>query len=128
MESDGWPIRWKEDRHGEGDRLAQLKVNLKYTARDGRKMQPPKIVVISSNGRVNYDESMVDLIDTMEIEKCDMILRPYEYSSPQGKGVSAYLKTMYITLSEDELDLKYREQVDDDNSNQKPLDDEDTPW
>lgn len=122
MESAGWPVRWKPDRYNEGEQRAQMKVNVKYTARDGRKVTPPKIVVCSSKGKVPYDEEMVGMIDAMEIEKCDLILSPYSYTTAQGSGTSAYLKTMYITLAEDELDAKYA----DNQQTGTPADD--IPW
>ena len=114
----GWPVRWSPDKYSDdGEMRATLKVNVKYTTRDGRKLIPPKVVVMSSRGKVNYDEDMISMLDTMDIAKCDVILSPYEYKTMGREGVSAYLKTMYVTMAEDALDLKYNEPAD-----------EETPW
>ena len=110
IEAQGWPVRWKPDRYNEGELRAQMKVNVKYVSRDGRRLTPPKVVVITRKNRTSYDEEMVGLLDTMDIARCDLILSPYEYDGMNGHGVSAYLKTMYVTMAEDELDAKYAEE------------------
>lgn len=124
LQEKGWPVKWKPDRYSEGEMRATMRVNVKYTARDGRKLVPPKVVVMSSSGKVNYDEEMIGMIDTMDIEKCDLILSGYEYKTMGREGISAYLKTMYVTMAEDALDLKYRG-IDDHDTN-VPV--EDLPW
>lgn len=110
LQEKGWPVKWTPDRYSDdGEMRATMRVNVKYTTRDGRKLIPPKVVVISSSGKVNYTEDMIGLIDTMDISKCDLILSGYEYKTMGREGVSAYLKTAYITMAEDALDLKYRD-------------------
>lgn len=122
LQQKGWPVKWTPDRYSDdGEMRATMRVKLKYTTRDGRKLVAPKVVVISSTGKVNYDESMVGLLDTMDIAKADLILNPYEYKAMGREGVTAYLKTAYITMAEDALDIKYRSADGDPVS-------EDTPW
>lgn len=48
-------------------------------------------------------------MDWSIIKNCDLIIRPYNYPAIKGRsaGVSAYLKAIYVTISEDEFAEKY---------------------
>lgn len=84
----------------EGYEIPYLRVNVKYGVR------PPKIEQITSAGSIILKEDTVDTLDWAEIVKCDLIITPYEYAPG---SISAYLKTMYVTIYEDELDKEYAE-------------------
>jgi hypothetical protein len=95
---DGWNIKATKPRE-EGDvPRPYLQVKVMF----GRK--PPKIVMITSRGRTDLDEGLVDLLDKLDIVKADMIIRPFEWAP--GK-LSAYVKSLFVTVYEDELDLDY---------------------
>lgn len=70
---------------------------------------PPNIFLVTSKGKTKLEESNVGLIDWAEIENVDLIIRPYDWTLKQsGKsGRKAMIKTMYVTIIEDELDTKY---------------------
>ena len=68
---------------------------------------PPKIVLISSAGKQVLDETMVDQLDWARFENIDMVITPYQWNWNDKSGVTAYLKTGYFTLEEDDLDRKY---------------------
>ncbi len=104
MEADGWNVRWQPPRDPEDPPRAILKVNLRYRSRDGRILRPPRVVMITSKGKTQLDEEMVGSVDWAEIQSVDMMINPYEY---QPGKFSAYLKSIYVTLAEDELELKY---------------------
>jgi hypothetical protein len=75
--------------------------------------------MISSRGRNNLDEDTAELMDFAELEMVDLIIRPYDWVVNGNTGRKAYLKTMYATIREDALDLKYAD-VPDINDGQTP--------
>jgi hypothetical protein len=108
MESDGWNIKWLQPREEEDAPLAILKVNVKYSER-GR---PPQIVMITSRGKTPLTEDMIDVLDWADIEDADVQIRAYHYDINGKTGISAYLNTLYVTIREDELALRYMDVPD----------------
>jgi hypothetical protein len=108
MLEDGWNVKHLKPRE-EGDvPQAYLQVALKYWKRDGQPvMRPPRVVMITSRGRTPLEEDMVSILDAVEIRKIDMTIRPSFWKTSTGEGVKAYLQTMYVTINEDPLDVKY---------------------
>jgi hypothetical protein len=107
LTNDGWNIKQLKVRE-EGDiPRYYMKVSVSFKGR------PPLIALITSKGRTNLSITEVDMLGWVDIAKVDMIVRPYHWSRPaRGKmpamaGVSAYLKTMFVTVAEDELMLEY---------------------
>ena len=103
MQSDGWNVKLKEanEELGYPERWT-LQVNIRFD------VMPPKIVMITSRGRTYLGEGEVDLLDFAEIVHVDLIVRPYEWGPIGDKsGITAYLHSLYVTIHEDELELKY---------------------
>ena len=101
MEKDGWNIKWTKARE-EGDaEEPYLSVTVKFGGR------PPKIVMITSHGRTMLDEATVETLDWVDMVHVDMIIRPYEWVVNGKTGIKAYLQSIYVTIEEDALELKY---------------------
>lgn len=103
LEADGWNVKFLEPRDPDEERQAYLPVEVKYMR------YPPKITLITGTGRQFLDEDTVNILDWAEIEAVDLIVRPYNWELNGKTGVKAYLKTMYVTIVEDELAKKYRD-------------------
>lgn len=107
MIEDGWNVKRLKGRDDEefGDYYIQAAVNFNNI--------PPRIVLISSSGRTTLGDATVDILDWAELSKVDIILRPYDWQIKTKDGVSsgrkAYVKTMYATLAEDELEREYED-------------------
>lgn len=101
MEGDGWNVKYLQPRE-EGDQpQPRLEVAVNFDR------NPPRIVLITSRGRTNLHEDTVELLDWAEIVEVDMILRPYQWEVNGRTGIKAYLKSLYVTIREDELEQKY---------------------
>ena len=100
LKEDGWNVKYP-NIDNDKDLLPYLQVKVSF------KKIPPKIVVISSTGKRQLSEEKINDLDWMAFEKIDIIISPYSYDIRGNSGVSAYLKSFYGTLMEDELELKY---------------------
>lgn len=101
MLKDGWNVKYLEPRE-EGDApTPYLPVAVNYKGR------PPRIVLITDKAQTNINESTVDTVDWVDIETADLVVRPYNWSVNGKEGVKAYLKTLYITVNQDEVERKY---------------------
>lgn len=110
MLADGWNVKYLQPRE-EGD-LPQARIEVEVKWSDNPKSQPPRIYLITSKGKTGLDEDSVDILDWAEIEYVDLIIRPYEWQVQEKSGVKAYLKTIYVTIHEDELEKKYMDVPD----------------
>jgi hypothetical protein len=121
MAEDGWNVKYLKPRE-EGDTpQARIEVSVSYKGR------PPRVVMITSKGKTNLDESMVDILDWVDIEIVDLIINPYAWEVNGRTGVKAYLSSAYITIREDELDRKYAD-VPETDSHGVEIEAEKTPF
>lgn len=102
----GWNVRGKDrvNDDGQTETLYHLPVTVKM---DGK--VPPRIFMItkSKNSRNQLDEDTVGLLDYAEFDMIDVILRPFNWDVNGKQGVTAYLKTLFATIREDDLEKKY---------------------
>lgn len=105
LENDGWNVKRLRPKEDDPEQYRQpwLPVKVRFDP------YPPVAVLINSRGKVKLDEESIDQLDWSVIADCDLIIRPYNYPARNGRpaGVSAYLKTIYVTISEDEFEEKY---------------------
>lgn len=108
---DGWNVKQLAARE-EGDVPQDyLTVKINFPAQ-GTGIRPPKVVLVTSKGKTELGEDEIDQLDWAEIEKADVIIRPYQWDINGRQGVSAYLYSIYVTIVEDELELKYADLMD----------------
>jgi hypothetical protein len=101
MATDGWNVKWLKAREEGEEEQAYLSVSVNFKGR------PPTIKMITSKGSTTLHEDDIDVLDFVDIETIDMILNPYEWSVNGKSGVKAYLQSIYVTIREDRLALKY---------------------
>lgn len=101
LKEDGWNIRYLKNRDEDEPDTPYLKVSVSFDN------YPPRIVLISKEGKTVLDEESVSILDWAEIESVDLIIRPYNWELNGRTGTKAYLKSIYVTLSEDEFESKY---------------------
>ena len=106
MDRDGWNIKTLKEREEGVPGSPYVNVNVSFKGR------PPTIFMITSRGRTAVTEDIVDLLDFVEFKTADLILNPYNWDVNGNKGVKAYLKSLYVTIEEDYLDLKYSDVPD----------------
>jgi len=98
---DGWNVKQLKEREEGVAGKHYMKISVSFKGR------PPLIALISSKGRTNLSVVEVDVLDWIDIAKVDMIVRPYHWAVRGENGISAYLKTMFVTMDEDELMREY---------------------
>lgn len=105
LKMDGWRVKYRPPRSDDPEQYEQpwLQVKVKFNP------YPPVAVLINSRGKKKLTEETIDQLDWSIISNCDLIIRPYNYPAIERRpaGVSAYLKAIYVTISEDEFAEKY---------------------
>lgn len=103
MIEQGWNIKQLKPRE-EGD-APQDYIKVKISYREGQR--PPAVTLINSRGRTSLGESEIDILDWADIKNTDLVISPYYWTTDAGAGITAYLVRVFITINEDELELKY---------------------
>lgn len=111
MEADGWNVKYLNSRDEDDPPAPILRVKVKYP-RQGSRMRPPRVILISARGKTALDEETIKLLDWADIENVDMIIRPFLWEVGGKTGVSARLNSIYVTIREDELERKYMDVPD----------------
>lgn len=101
MLRDGWNVKFP-DPNDDGDvREPRIQVKVNF------KKRPPRVIMITSAGRTVLNEDTIGMLDAVDFQTVDLIANGFEWEVNTKTGIKAYLKSMFVTIEEDELERKY---------------------
>lgn len=100
LREDGWNVK-RYQKTPDSDPLIYIPVTVSFNK------YPPRVYLVTSRNKTRLDEETIAQIDNAEIEHIDITVRPYPWEVNGKTGIKAYLKTMYVTIREDEFAYKY---------------------
>ena len=103
----GWNIKDLKQKDEGAPIESYVEVAVEY-----RKGRPPRAVMINSKGRIDLGADEIGIFDAIDMDGVDVIINPYPWKVNENRGIKAYLKSIFVTINEDALDLKYMDVPD----------------
>lgn len=120
LTNDGWNVKIKPgtDRY---EPYKYINCELKFQADSPNVRRDPEVYLVTKNPRggmntVRMTAETVGQIDNAQIENVDVDITPYRWSTDNGEGIKAYVRTMYVTIASNVFADKYNTVFVDDES------------
>lgn len=98
---EGWNIRFLKPRDDDDAPRPYMQVKVSFGN------IPPQLVLVSDGTKKVLNEEEIGILDYAELERVDLIVRPYNWEVNGKSGVKAYLKTGYFKIVDDPLARMY---------------------
>ena len=102
--TDGWNIRYLNPRDPDELPQAYMPVKVSY------EHIPPQLYLVGTKNKTLFTEETVGSLDWAEIQRADLVIRPYHWEVNGKTGVKAYLKTGYFLITEDPFAERYNDE------------------
>lgn len=104
MARDGWNVKFPDTRTVDDEEISDdpfIQVAVGY------KIRPPLIVMITSKGKTTLTQETSKILDWVDIKTVDLIARAGWWEFGGNSGYKAWLKSLFVTIEEDDLERKY---------------------
>lgn len=105
LREEGWNVKTyipKNQDPEEEVKIHWIDVKVSYD------VAPPVVRLVNRDGKARrLEEESLSILDDCDILSADVTIRPYHWAVNGKEGIKGYLKTLYMTLDEDEFAYKY---------------------
>lgn len=100
----GWNVKQFRPRDNGDPGDYYIKVTVRFDK------VPPSIFLVTKKNKIRLYEDTIDQLDWAEIDNVDLIISGVYWELATGQsGLKAYVKTMYVTVAEDDFADKYND-------------------